>query len=211
MPYQKNLYTDEFKETEINKLKNTRNTMIGFLITVNTIIMFIFIYLFYAVYKERGLTEPSFVIYILPVMLQLQAVLAVFIGGSIWLSKRRFDLFINTLRQLDGEHTNLYQSYITKLMRIAGAGIAPYVFERNALVVPRLLSNKEVSYPAIIHAISSREWRGNPAQYRIRLNCSDGKKYSFAFTQEHQLDFLLENIRQRNPSARFEQKKRSIF
>lgn len=197
---------NDFRTSEIKKLQRTRNVMIAFLLTVNLSVLLLFVNLFYSVYTERQISEPSFPAYILSTILYLQVILSLTIGPLIWISYRRFRRFTDLLKGLDQEHMALYESYTKRLMRIAGAaGIAPYVFAADKLIVPGLFSNKEMPYDIITEVRTSRIWSGNPFKYRVKVTLADSRKYYFSFIHGHQLDFLISNLGSKNPNITFVQ------
>gem|GEM_PF-1902682 len=195
----------DFRTSEMKKLRQTRNVMIVFLLMVNLSVLSFFVYMFYSVYTERQISEPSFPAYILPTISYIQVILSLTIGPLIWIGYRRFRRFTDLLKALDQEHMALYESYIKRLMRIAGAGIAPYVFTADKLIVPGLLSDKEIPYNAIVTVKVSRIWSGNPFKYRVKVKLADGRKYYFSFIHGHHLDFLISNLRSKNSNITFVQ------
>ncbi|MCL1668566.1 hypothetical protein M2T82_10880 [Elizabethkingia ursingii] len=192
---------EDFRQTEIKKLKQLRNTVYIVLVVLNFSILFFFIYNFHVAYTSRNITKPSFTPYILPIVLSIQAILLLAIGPLIYITYKRFRSFIGILRSLDKEYIMLYQIYISKIAR-AWAGIPPYIFTKDGFIILRTFGNKIIPYQQII-CISTRTIQipGAPFKYRLQIDTEVYASFTFNFTQEIQSVFATENIKLKNPDT----------
>lgn len=193
---------EDFRQAEIKKLKQLRNTVYFALALLNCSILFFFIYSFYLVYTSRNIAEPSFILYILPTVLSIQAILLLAIGPLIYIAYNRFKAFIGILKSLDKEYMILYQIYISKIARI-WAGIPPYIFTKNGFIILRTFGNKRIPYQQIIR-ISTKTIKltSAPFKYRLQIHTEENVNFTFNFTQEIQSVFATENIKLKNPDVR---------
>ncbi|AQX51351.1 hypothetical protein [Elizabethkingia anophelis] len=191
----------DFRQTEIKKLKQLRNTVYIALFAINCGILFFFTYNFYVAYNSRNITKAFFIPYILPTILSIQAILLLAIGPLIYITYKRFKIFMGILRNLDKEYMTLYEIYISKIARV-WAGIPPYVFTKDGFIILRTFGNKIIPYQQIIR-ISSKTIKIPGASFKYRLQISTEKQgnFTFTFTQEIQSVFAIENIKLKNPDV----------
>ncbi|CAM3687989.1 hypothetical protein ELOC111193_16680 [Elizabethkingia occulta] len=192
---------EDFRQTEIKKLKQFRNTIYIALIGLDCGILFFFIYNFHIAYTNRNITKPSFIPYILSTVLSIQAILLLAIGPLIYITYKRFKTFIVILRNLDKEYIILYQLYISKIVRV-WAGIPPYLFVKDGFTILRTFGNKTIPYQQIIR-ISTKTIKipGVSFKYRLQIDTEEHAEYTFNFTQEVQSVFAAENIKLKNPDV----------
>ncbi|MCL1664577.1 hypothetical protein M2T78_09970 [Elizabethkingia ursingii] len=192
---------EDFRQTEIKKLKQLKNTVYIALIVLNFGIIFFFIYNFHIVYTSRNTTKPSFIPYILPTVLSIQAILLLAIGPLIYITYKRFKTFMSILRNLDKEYMTLYQIYISKIARV-WAGIPPYIFTKDGFIILRTFGNKIIPYQQIINTSSKTiKIPGASFKYRLQISTEKQGNFTFTFTQEIQSVFATENIKLKNPDV----------
>lgn len=192
---------EDFRQIEIKKLKQLRNTVYIALIALDCGILFFFIYNFYLAYTSRNITKPSFIPYILPTVLSIQAILLLAIGPFIYITCNRFKTFIGILRSLNKEYMILYQIYISKIARV-WAGIPPYIFTKNGFIILRTFRNKSIPYQQIIRVSTKTiEIPGASFKYRLLIDTEEHASFTFNFTQEVQSVFATENIKLKNPDV----------
>ncbi|PUB34360.1 hypothetical protein C8J95_10224 [Elizabethkingia sp. YR214] len=192
---------EDFRQTEIKKLKQLRNTIYIALVILNCSILFFFIYNFHAAYNSRSITEPHFIPYILTTILSIQAILLLAIGPLIYMTYKRFGSFMDILRSMDKEYIMLYQIYISKIARV-WAGIPPYIFTKDGFIIFRTFRNKRIPYQQVTR-ISTKtiEIPGTPFKYRLKIDTEVYASFTFTFTQEVQSVFATENIKLKNPDT----------
>ncbi|OPB94580.1 hypothetical protein [Elizabethkingia ursingii] len=198
---------EDFRQTEIKKLRQLRNTIYIALIILNCSILFFFIYNFYVAYNSRSITESHFLPYILPTVLSIQVVLLLAVGPLIYITYKRFRSFIGILRNLDKEYITLYQIYISKIARV-WAGIPPYIFTKEGFIILRTFGNRIIPYQQII-GISTKTIQipGASFKYRLKIDTQQHASSTFTFTQEIQSVFATENIKLKNPDTRINREK----
>ncbi|MGJ1447449.1 hypothetical protein ACR79S_10965 [Sphingobacterium spiritivorum] len=190
---------NEFREKEINNIIRLRQVVMTLLLLVNFSIIFFFCYNFHVVYTERKLYHISFLNYILPTILYLQAVLAVPFGLLLFFTYRRTATFITILRQLDSDSLLLYYRYVQVIGRF-WAGIAPYIFQTRHIIIPTLLSKKNIPYTDIMDVSFSRSRPYKaPTTYSMNIRTFENKKHSVTFYQYAQAQFAMHTLMDKQP------------
>lgn len=190
---------NEFREKEIKNIIRLRQVVMTVLLLVNFSVIFFFGYNFHVVYTERKLYHIDFLSYVLPTILYLQVILAIPFGILLYLTYRRTAIFITILRQLDEDNLQLYHRYVQVIGRF-WAGIAPYVFQTRHIIIPTLISQKNIPYTEIMDVSFSRSRPyKSPTVYNMKIRTFENKKHSVTFYQYAQAQFAIQTFMEKQP------------
>lgn len=121
-----------FIEKETRNLRLLRLIVIGFLLSVNGLLVSSLGYVVFQNYQERDFAGSFWDFAGLP-LLSLSAVILLPLLSLIWLIVRRFDRTITQLEGLNDFYAALYQDYCRQIPR-AFSGIPGYLFTQEGLV-----------------------------------------------------------------------------
>ena len=142
----------KFKNSEIQNLKRLRLFSIGFLVTINILIIGFLAYVSYQVFESRDL-KGSFIASVFPTLFCIQLVLAAAFSPLIFIISKRFGSAIREIRDLNADFTLLYQNYITVVGRsfpaipkflISQKGLFIFKNFRRHLFLPDHISKIEI-------------------------------------------------------------------
>jgi len=142
----------KFKNSEIQNLKRLRLFSIGFLVTINILIIGFLAYVSYQVFESRDL-KGSFIASVFPTLFGIQLVLAAAFSPLIFIISKRFRSAIREIRDLNADFTLLYQNYINMIGRpfpvipkflISQKGLFIFKNFRTHLLAPESISKIEI-------------------------------------------------------------------
>ena len=191
----------QFIEKEIRNLKLLRLIGIGFLLSVDLLLVSSLGYLVFQNYQERAVAESFWDFAGLP-LLSLSAVILLPLLSLIWLIIRRFDRTIRQLKDLNDFYAKLYQDYCRQMPR-AFSGIPGYLFTQEGLVFNWNLGQKTLTKDDFdqIEVLNIR--RGIRGVVKVSFYQGKNRKVRLYYYWSYHpaVDFLLAHISLIHPSV----------
>jgi len=184
--------TKLFLESELSRIKKTRNILIAIFTSLFTLCYGFFLVGFFQNWLNNE-DRLSFFYKSLPTLSILFICLSLFFGPLCWITFSKNQKFIHTLRSLNEQDLEIYRKYTSQLVR-AYATIAPYLFRDKKILLFTLFGHKLISINQI-HRIETkivRNYRG-PNSFRIYFYTEFSEIHqvtthqlgAFTFMQEH--------------------------
>lgn len=194
----------DFKKKELKDLKKLRAVAIGFLVLVNFIIIGLFIYNFYDVYRSRSLKE-NFITYVFPTVTSIQLVLAFAFGPLIIIIFRRSASFLREIEALNDDFTFHYQRYTQFIYRLFPT-VPLYLISQKGLFIFRNFKTELIPPNSIEYVEIKNINMGRFRRSLIDIYLNDGSKSRIIYytTYPRAAEFFHDNIHLINDNVRVE-------